>query len=68
MEPVYSLSEGLTNNRMRELAGQALGRVPELAEWIEPSVLRARGWQAGRLRSTRRTAILRRRGARAARL
>jgi ATP-dependent DNA helicase RecG len=45
MEPVYSLSEGLTNNRMRELAGQALGRVPELAEWIEPSVLARRGWQ-----------------------
>ncbi|HEV2079657.1 MAG TPA: ATP-dependent DNA helicase RecG [Allosphingosinicella sp.] len=45
VEPVYALSEGLTNNRMRELAGQALGRVPELAEWIEPSVLARRGWQ-----------------------
>lgn len=45
IEPVYALSEGLTNNRMRELAGQALGRVPELAEWIEPSVLARRGWQ-----------------------
>jgi ATP-dependent DNA helicase RecG len=45
MEPIYSLSEGLTNNRMRELAGQALARVPELAEWIEPSVLARRGWQ-----------------------
>ena len=45
MEPVYALSEGLTNNRMRELAGQALSRVPELVEWIEPSVLQRRGWQ-----------------------
>ncbi|HWH17232.1 MAG TPA: ATP-dependent DNA helicase RecG [Allosphingosinicella sp.] len=45
LEPVYPLSEGLTNNRMRELAGQALARVPELAEWIEPSVLERRGWQ-----------------------
>ena len=45
IEPVYSLSEGLTNNRMRELAGQGLARVPELAEWIEPSVLSRRGWQ-----------------------
>jgi ATP-dependent DNA helicase RecG len=45
LEPVYALSEGLTNNRMRELAGQALARVPELGEWIEPSVLERRGWQ-----------------------
>ena len=45
LEPVYPLSEGLTNNRMRELAGQALERMPELAEWIEPSLLARRGWQ-----------------------
>jgi ATP-dependent DNA helicase RecG len=45
VEPVYALSEGLTNNRMGQLAAQALGRVPELAEWIEPSVLAKRGWQ-----------------------
>ncbi|MGE4323334.1 MAG: ATP-dependent DNA helicase RecG [Sphingobium sp.] len=43
-EPVYGLSEGLTNNRMRDLAGQALARAPELDEWIEPSVLASRGW------------------------
>src|SRR5690606_25120855 len=29
-EPVYPLSEGLTNNRMGQLAGQALSRVPAL--------------------------------------
>lgn len=46
LEPVYPLSEGLTNNRMRELAGQALARVPELVEWIEPSVLQRQGWPA----------------------
>ncbi len=45
VEPVYSLSEGLTNNRMGQLAGQALARVPELAEWVEPSLLARRGWQ-----------------------
>ncbi|HWH22616.1 MAG TPA: ATP-dependent DNA helicase RecG, partial [Allosphingosinicella sp.] len=45
LEPVYPLSEGLTNNRMRELAAQALARVPELAEWIEPSLLAQRGWK-----------------------
>ncbi|HEY9552580.1 ATP-dependent DNA helicase RecG [Allosphingosinicella sp.] len=43
-EPVYPLSEGLTNNRMGHLAGQALARVPELAEWVEPSVLNRREW------------------------
>jgi ATP-dependent DNA helicase RecG len=43
-EPVYPLSEGLTNNRMGQLAGQALARVPELGEWIEPSLLDRRQW------------------------
>jgi ATP-dependent DNA helicase RecG len=43
-EPVYPLSEGLTNNRMGQLAGQALGRLPALAEWVEPSVIERRGW------------------------
>ncbi len=43
-EPVYPLSEGLTNNRMGQLAAQALARVPALAEWIEPSVRETRGW------------------------
>src|SRR3954447_3210910 len=43
-EPVYALSEGLTNRRMGDLAGQALGRLPKLGEWIEPSLLDRRGW------------------------
>ncbi|HEV2748675.1 MAG TPA: ATP-dependent DNA helicase RecG [Allosphingosinicella sp.] len=43
-EPVYPLSEGLSNNRMGQLAGQALARVPALAEWVEPSVLGRRQW------------------------
>jgi ATP-dependent DNA helicase RecG len=47
-EPVYPLSEGLTNNRMGQLSAQALGRVPELAEWIEPSLMERRGWQGWR--------------------
>src|SRR3546814_14200699 len=29
---------------MGHLAGQALARVPELAEWVEPSVLNRREW------------------------
>ena len=44
-EPIYGLSEGLTNNRMGQLAAQALGRVPALEEWIEPSLLGQRGWR-----------------------
>jgi ATP-dependent DNA helicase RecG len=43
-EPVYPLSEGLTNNRLGDLAGQALARRPELAEWIEPSLKAQQGW------------------------
>ena len=45
-EPVYPLSEGLTNNRMGQLAAQGLVRVPDLSEWIEPGLLARRGWQA----------------------
>ena len=48
VEPVYPLSEGLTNNRMGQLAAQALARVPELPEWVEPSLLQSRGWPAWR--------------------
>ncbi|MEA3013216.1 MAG: ATP-dependent helicase RecG [Sphingomonadales bacterium] len=43
-EPVYPLSEGLTNNRLGDLAGQALARRPDLAEWIEPSLKARQGW------------------------
>ncbi|HTU12574.1 MAG TPA: ATP-dependent DNA helicase RecG [Allosphingosinicella sp.] len=43
-EPVYPLSEGLTNHRLSDLAGQALGRRPELGEWIEPSLKAQQDW------------------------
>ena len=43
-EPVYPLSEGLTGRRVLQLAEQALLRAPELAEWIEPSLLAKKGW------------------------
>jgi ATP-dependent DNA helicase RecG len=45
VEPVYSLSEGLTNNRMGQLAAQALARLPELGEWADAGLLQRRGWQ-----------------------
>ena len=47
-EPVYGLTEGVTNRRMRELAGFALERAPELLEWIEPSLAAREGWRPWR--------------------
>ena len=47
-EPVYGLTEGVTNKRMRELAGQALERAPELPEWIEPSLAAREAWRPWR--------------------
>jgi len=43
-EPVYPLSEGLTNHRLGDLAGQALARRPALGEWIEPSLKAKQKW------------------------
>jgi ATP-dependent DNA helicase RecG len=43
-EAVYPLSEGITSRRLSQLVEQALARAPELPEWVEPSVLRQRGW------------------------
>jgi ATP-dependent DNA helicase RecG len=45
-EAVYPLSEGLTNNRLGQLARQAIARAPDLGEWIEPSLVACRGWPA----------------------
>ena len=47
-EAVYALTEGLTNRRMRELALVAIERAPDLAEWIEPSLLTREGWRGWR--------------------
>ena len=43
-EPVYPLTEGVTNKRMGQIVGMALERAPELPEWIEASVLERHGW------------------------
>jgi ATP-dependent DNA helicase RecG len=47
-EPVYGLTEGISNKRMRELALTGLERTPELPEWIEPSQLARDHWPAWR--------------------
>ncbi len=48
VEPVYPLSEGITGGRMRDLVAEALGRAPDMPEWIEPSVLSRMGWKGWR--------------------
>ena len=47
-EPVYRLSEGLTQPKIAGLVEQALARTPELPEWIEPSQLDKEGWPTWR--------------------
>ena len=44
VEPVYGLSEGLANGKMRALVAQAIARAPHLPEWIEPGLLARKGW------------------------
>jgi ATP-dependent DNA helicase RecG len=44
VEPVYPLSDGLTNGRLAQLVAQGLEKLPILAEWIEPSLLAEKGW------------------------
>jgi ATP-dependent DNA helicase RecG len=48
VEPVYPLAEGLTQPKVAGLARQALERVPDLPEWIEPGVMAKHGWPAWR--------------------
>ena len=47
-EAVYALSEGLTNKRLAALVAQAIARMPDLPEWIEPSLLAKQGWPSWR--------------------
>jgi ATP-dependent DNA helicase RecG len=47
-EPVYPLTEGLTNKRIRELAAEAIERTPELPEWIEPGLAAREAWRPWR--------------------
>jgi len=47
-EPVYGLSEGLTQPRVASFAAQALAQLPYLPEWIEPGLLERTKWPAWR--------------------
>jgi ATP-dependent DNA helicase RecG len=44
VEPVYGLTEGLTARAIAKTAAAALARLPELPEWIDPTVKAARNW------------------------
>lgn len=48
VEPVYPLSEGLTQGRLAALVEQALAGIPALPEWIEPGLLDKLQWPAWR--------------------
>lgn len=47
-EPVYALSEGLTQPKVAGLVAQSLARLPELPEWIEPGQFEREGWPGWR--------------------
>ncbi|RVU03959.1 ATP-dependent DNA helicase RecG [Novosphingobium umbonatum] len=44
VEPIYPLSEGLTQGRLGALVGQALTHLVDLPEWIEPGLMAKMGW------------------------
>ncbi|MXP25364.1 ATP-dependent DNA helicase RecG [Altererythrobacter indicus] len=44
VEPIYPLAEGLTQPRMAALVTQGLGHLPDVPEWVEPSVMQKEGW------------------------
>ena len=43
-EPVYPLTAGVSGKLMAKAVRAAIGKLPEMPEWIEPSVLRDKGW------------------------
>ena len=43
-EPVYRLSEGLTQPLLAKLVAQALERTPDLPEWIDPAEVARERW------------------------
>jgi len=43
-EPVYPLTQGLTQRMVAKAVAAALTRMPALPEWLEPDLLAERGW------------------------
>jgi len=48
VQPVYPLTEGLSQNVLGKAVAGALERAPELPEWLDPAFLRERGWESWR--------------------
>ncbi len=46
VEPIYPLSEGITNGRLVQLVKEALAIRPQMEEWIEPSLLKKKEWKS----------------------
>jgi ATP-dependent DNA helicase RecG len=44
LEPVYPLSQGLTQKFLYKTLGRAFETLPELPEWLDQSLLAAKGW------------------------
>ena len=44
-EPVYHLTQGVTQKTMYKAMQSALARLPDLAEWIDPAHKAREGWQ-----------------------
>jgi len=47
-EPIYALSEGLTQPRIAGFVAQVLSQLPELPEWIEPGLMDRMEWPSWR--------------------
>ncbi len=45
-QPVYPLTEGLSQNVLGKAVSGALERAPELPEWLDPAFRRERGWDS----------------------
>ena len=48
VEPIYPLTAGLTPKTVVKAVRAAVGRAPELPEWLDPALQRQRGWPAWR--------------------
>ncbi len=44
VHPTYPLTEGLTQNVLRRAIIEAVGRAPELPEWLDPALAARRSW------------------------
>ncbi len=47
-EPVYALTEGISNKAMQRFMALALQTVPELAEWHDPDLVAGEAWPSWR--------------------